>query len=330
LAQGQGVGFGWFLWHVARQQWVERCLAMTIRTEDGEVFILPPLPMPDYWLRRQESTTGCGLVVVMVAMCITATEFGVRQMSSSMPEAVLFAGRSVVFAAAAFAFYCLCGLMFADPGTLLRTERTCLPVPSTVAEKLRAREPPPYLVDNITNDKHVYCVRCLMWRVPNPPCEEDFCTRVDCCSKEVNRIHHCSTCQRCVEHFDHHCGVFGRCIAGRGVGGNMGYFKGIIAACNVGSVVSISCLLGGLRQFGTVGSWIVTIVVGYFGLYFVVIAVGWTVWKFWNYGVERGIIARPHWRSVPGGDLDDVDELAPGAVIGRSDSDLDVTVDDDT
>lgn len=233
---------------------------------------LPGLPEPKYQKMRQQALLGSCVVVTCIATCVSGTHVGVQLMADSVPAAVARVCLALVYIEAILALACLGGLMFGDPGEIKRTEQTCWPVPSEVAEKLHVQEMLTSLGENITvtvvRNQHpvvlTYCVRCLVWRD-----EEQRPTSTslsDCHIKgcpQGRGFHHCSICQRCVVHFDHHCAFFGRCIAGRGCGGNMGYFKAIIAAGNLGAATCGGSILVGLSQTWW-GYWIAIVVSTYF------------------------------------------------------------------
>lgn len=187
---------------------------------------LPPMPKPALAEMRSQATSGVVVVLVLIAL-LAGLPHG---SAAAQPPFTAFDLRSVGFALlygeSFLAIFCLCGLLWGDPGTLKRSPERCFPLPQVVLDKLRTGEPLGGL-ENVYEGGNVFCVRCCIWRPDGQhPSYRD-------------QTHHCSTCNRCVVDFDHHCGVFGRCIAGKGWRGNMGYFKGILMCACAGIVTCI-------------------------------------------------------------------------------------------
>jgi len=186
----------------------------------ADVYALPPLPDQDLCAMRGEACCGNSLVLFLIFLFVAPMQAYVAQ-SSGPITVMVYIWMAAIYAEAATAIICLIGLMWGDPGTVKRTPENCFPLPEVVAERLRNGRSLDG-VGNVTEDGRVFCIRCLVWR------------------PDDTETHHCATCQRCVVEFDHHCGVFGRCIAGDGCGGNMGYFKTLIMMGCLGCATCVS------------------------------------------------------------------------------------------
>lgn len=151
------------------------------------------MPTPDRASMRSQATMGTTVVLLLILLLV-----GLPHASSPPPfsgSGIEFrsVGLSLLYIEAFLALVCLCGLMWGDPGTLKRSPERCFPLPSLVLEKLRTDGTLDGL-ENVYENGQIYCVRCCIWRSePNPPLYRE-------------NVHHCSTCQRCVVDFDHHCG----------------------------------------------------------------------------------------------------------------------------
>ncbi|CAE7737532.1 PFA3 [Symbiodinium necroappetens] len=113
-------------------------------------------------------------------------------------------------------------------------------------------------MENVDDGDRSFCVRCLVWRpkrqvpmlssrvasLPRPL--QIFFRQLPGCKE--GSCHHCRTCNRCVRYFDHHCGVFGRCIAGTCCSGNMPFFLLIIFMSFVGTGTTLACLATSLSN----------------------------------------------------------------------------------
>ena len=133
--------------------------------------------------------------------------------AGDLPDNAFWAFIVVLHTEAVVALTCYFYIMFGDPGEVRRTPETCFPIPQEVADWMIAQSsdaPPAPLTRNVWGHEdhskcgkncsnHLYCVRCFVWRPGG------------------TRGHHCRTCNRCVIGFDHHCGVFGRCIAEKNI-----------------------------------------------------------------------------------------------------------------
>ena len=147
----------------------------------ADVLALPPLPKPDYCAMRSEASCGNTLVCFLIFLFVAP-----MQAYFQSPDAVITPMVRIwmfaIYAEAATAIFCLFGLMWGDPGTVKRTPENCYPMPDIVSERLRNGQTLSG-VGNVHEDGRVFCIRCLVWR----PDDSD--------------VHHCGTCQRCVEHF---------------------------------------------------------------------------------------------------------------------------------
>jgi hypothetical protein len=219
---------------------------------------LPPLPPPDRKSLRAEKCGGGSLVGCLITTFVTLT----LVFTMGTPKATFIPIAVVVVTEAAIAIFCLGWIQHGDPGIVQRSRKSCTPVPPEVVEKLSAERSdtgvglhPLAGMVNIKEQDRSYCVRCCLWREETPERAWYSCMYpVGAVAPKPVQVHHCSTCQRCVRHFDHHCGVLGRCIAGKLIPtcresvGNMPCFALLICMGYAGAVTTVIAAVVGLQH----------------------------------------------------------------------------------
>lgn len=188
---------------------------------------LPPMPArgEGYYTEPWCGSCTVGILCVMFVGAVQSLAATGTLPSKEFADIVVL----LIWLWAIIAIFCTAYIIFAEGGIIRRSEQTCYPIPDEVAKRLMSNESLRGM-SNISgppgSKMHgTYCVRCLVWR-----------------PKRSGRTssHHCNTCQRCFTGFDHHCGVFGRCI----VNNNLLCFYLLIAMLFTGIVTVMVAVNG--------------------------------------------------------------------------------------
>lgn len=166
---------------------------------------LPPTPPPRRLLKCSQATIGISLTIAVAVSCLLGTWW----MGGTTLHRLVSAQVGALLGA-------LAHVLFSNPGVIKRDEFTTWPLPQQVAAKLHVGEDLSGLTDISGGEffgRIQYCVKCCVWRRHG----------ADDIAKKPAR--HCATCNRCVRDFHHHSRIFGRCIAGSGLRGNLWSFR---------------------------------------------------------------------------------------------------------
>ncbi len=188
--------------------------------------------------------TVLSICAALVSMSVVMTRYSSLHPSAQVALIVLISTEAAV------AIVCLVAILCCDPGVIRRTPQTTQPLPPEAVQHFTDGTPLPNNIASADESGPTYCVRCFVWRAGPRHRKVQRCA-VSCgpfmrCGLAIGvarPAHHCSTCNRCVRDFDHHCGFFGRCIAGSGLRGNMVYFSTIIVMGQFGVFTFISIVI---------------------------------------------------------------------------------------
>lgn len=201
---------------------------------------LPPMLEPNHNKLIVEIIVGVFLISVVDLILEFVLHFTLMQLQF-IPWPGLCLLHVLVCLGGLLAIICWVVIMHKDPGWILRSPRTCLPFPDEIVHKFKAGDN----LDNVANlakpNGDSFCARCFVWRKIDEPqgfFQLFFRDRFVIPSAPP---HHCSTCNRCVQQFDHHCKFLGRCIAGRGCQGNFLWFLVLCLLCILGLL--LECVL---------------------------------------------------------------------------------------
>jgi len=182
---------------------------------------LPPMPDPNYTRIFYEVVAGVSLISILVLALVFL--LNVTLMYLLLPGRVVYS--VLVTSGGLLAIVCLVVLVHRDPGVIFRSPRTCLPLPPPILQKLTAGDELSNLTNIRMDNGDSFCTRCFVWRKIDEPWPGSFRRLFrNHFNYSTAPPHHCSVCNRCVQYFDHHSELLGRCIAGRGFQGNFLWF----------------------------------------------------------------------------------------------------------